>query len=289
MFQLYPLTYEQRLNKDADWALGEGSMHFEQKSAVQQALRSITAQLDALQVDYAVAGGMALFSHGFRRFTEDIDILVTRDGLKTIHDSLEGHGYVPPFRGSKNLRDAENGVRIEFLITGEYPGDGKPKPVAFPTPHEVAMERDGIRYLNLPTLIELKLASGMSNADRLKDLADVQELIKLFALSPGFQDSLNPYVRGKYQELRQAVMGNAGRYAQIRQGAPTTDAIASLDDLILHDAQAAVDLKAMKQDGVFLDVERSRPARGYYVLVTHDADVATRHGLHDEAEILYEE
>ena len=283
------VLYEERLANDSRWALAEGSMHFEQKSAVQQALRSITAQLDALQVDYAVAGGMALFSHGFRRFTEDVDILVTRDGLKTIHDRLEGRGYVPPFRGSKNLRDAENGVRIEFLIAGEYPGDGKPKPVAFPTPHEVAMERDGIRYLNLPTLIELKLASGMSNADRLKDLADVQELIKLFALPPDFQDSLNPYVRGKYQELRQAVMGNAKRYAQIRQGIPTTDATASLDDLILHDAQAATELTVMRQDGVLLDVERSRPARGYYVLVTYDADVATRHDLHDEAEILYEE
>ena len=181
------ILYEERLRDDFAWALTEGSMHFEQKSAVQQALRNITAQLDALHVDYAVAGGMALFSHGFRRFTEDVDILVTRDGLKTIHDHLEGRGYVPPFRGSKNLRDAENGVRIEFLVTGEYPGDGKPKPVAFPTPHEVAMERDGIRYLNLPTLIELKLASGMSNTDRLKDLADVQDSSNCLRSRPVFR------------------------------------------------------------------------------------------------------
>ena len=72
--------------------------------------------------------------HGFRRFTEDVDILVTRDGLKAIHAHLEGLGYVPPFTGSKNLRDTEHGVRIEFLIAGEFPGDGKPKPVAFPGP-----------------------------------------------------------------------------------------------------------------------------------------------------------
>ena len=86
-----------------------------------------------LNIPYAVAGGMALFSHGFRRFTEDVDILVTREGLDRLHRELEGLGYVPLFPGSKNLRDADSGVRVEFLVTGDFPGDGKPKPVAFPT------------------------------------------------------------------------------------------------------------------------------------------------------------
>ena len=48
-------------------------------------------------------------------------ILVTRAALKQIHEALEGLGYVPPFTGSKHLRDAETGVKIEFLITGDYP------------------------------------------------------------------------------------------------------------------------------------------------------------------------
>ena len=30
---------------------------------------------------------MAMFLHGFRRFTEDVDVLVTREGLAKIHDS----------------------------------------------------------------------------------------------------------------------------------------------------------------------------------------------------------
>ena len=64
--------------------------------------------------------------------------LVTREGLKAIHAHLEGLGYVPPFSGSKNLRDTEHGVRIEFLIAGEFPGDGKPKPVAFLSPNRPA-------------------------------------------------------------------------------------------------------------------------------------------------------
>lgn len=79
-------------------------------------------------MEYAVCGGVALNAHDFRRFTEVVDILVTRESLKVIHDRLDGLGYVPPFRGSKNLRDVEQGVRIEFLLSGDYPGDGKPKP-----------------------------------------------------------------------------------------------------------------------------------------------------------------
>jgi hypothetical protein len=35
---------------------------------------------------------MALFHHGLRRFTEDVDILVTKEGLKKIHAELAGLG-----------------------------------------------------------------------------------------------------------------------------------------------------------------------------------------------------
>lgn len=156
------LDYTQRMNADINWALREGGMFFQNESEVQKSLRRITSRLNDLGIDYAVVGGMALFLHGFRRFTEDVDILVTREGLAKIHEKLEGSGYRPPFAGSKNLRDTENGVRIEFLIAGEFPGDGKPKPVAFPEPLNAAMERDGVRFLNAASIIELKIASGGS-------------------------------------------------------------------------------------------------------------------------------
>lgn len=170
------LSYEERLARDPRWALSEGSRYFEEKSSLQQALRKIALRLEELNIPYPIAGGLAQFHHGFRRFTEDVDILVTPDGLKAIHHELEGLGYLPVFAGSKNLRDTDLGVRIKFLVTGQFPGDGQPKPVAFPDPRQVAESFDGIKYVNLPTLIELKLASGMTNSQRLKDLADVQEL-----------------------------------------------------------------------------------------------------------------
>ena len=92
-----------------------------------------------------------------------------------MHAALDGLGYVRPFEKSKNLRDTESGVKIEFLVAGEFPGDGKLKPVSFPDPSKVAIERRGIRFLNLRTLIELKLASGLTGGDRKRDLIDIQQ------------------------------------------------------------------------------------------------------------------
>jgi len=199
------LPYETRLERDRRWALSEASDFFSGGGGVQESLRRITRRLEELSIPYAVAGGMALFQHGHRRFTEDIDILVSREGLRAVHEHLDGLGYVPPFAGSKNLKDVQSGVRIEFLITGDYPGDGKPKPVAFADPADVSVVIDGIRYLNLPTLVEMKLASGMTNVLRTKDIGDVVELIQVLKLPSDFVQKLNPYVREKYTELWQAV------------------------------------------------------------------------------------
>lgn len=202
------LTYEQQLDRDFRWALMEGSMHFEKDSAVHKTLSRITRRLDELGVPYAVVGGMALFYHGFRRFTEDVDILVTREGLKVIHERLEGLGYLPPFGGSKNLRDTDTGVRIEFLVSGDYPGDGLPKPVAFPDPTGAGVEVDNMRFLQLPRLLDLKLASGMTNPRRAKDLVDVQQLIEALDLPEDFALQLNPFVQEKYKELWTIIHSN---------------------------------------------------------------------------------
>ena len=199
------IAYEQLLDRQLQWALREGSMHFEEKSAVHLTLRKITGRLGELNIPYAVAGGMALFFHGFRRFTEDVDILVTPEGLQQIRRDLEGLGYVPVFAGSRSLRDKDSGVRIEFLVSGEFPGDAKPKPVAFPDPSEASIEKDNVRWLSLPSLIELKLASGITSPGRLRDLADVQELIRILDLPADFGRQLQPFVREKYAELRASV------------------------------------------------------------------------------------
>ncbi len=196
------IPYEKRLHEDRRWAMAQGGGYFRKDNDVFKTMYRIAGRLDALGIPYAVVGGMALFEHGFERFTDDVDLLVTPENLKVIHERLEGLGYVPPFTGSKQLRDVESGVRIEFLISGAFPGDGKPKPVAFPNPADVGIDRDGIVFLSLPKLIELKLASGMTGGiHRMKDFTDVVEMIKIRQLPADFAEQLDPYVRGRYLEF----------------------------------------------------------------------------------------
>ena len=66
-------------------------------------------------------------------------------------------------------------------------------------------EVEGIRILELPRLVELKLASGMTAPDRLRDLADVQELIRAEKLDEAFARKLDPSVREKFVELVRSI------------------------------------------------------------------------------------
>jgi len=117
-----------------------------------------------------------------------------------------GLGYCPASPGAtKQFRMTAENVRVEVVTTGEYPGDGLPKPVVFPDPSENVEEIDGVRTITLEKLIELKLASGMTAADRLKDLADVQEIIKIKGLGSEFAEKLDESVREKFRELQQAI------------------------------------------------------------------------------------
>ncbi|MDP6353787.1 MAG: nucleotidyltransferase family protein [Planctomycetota bacterium] len=194
-------AHETLLRKGGEIALQNASRFFMKDDPVHHTLKNICGRLQDLDIDYAVVGGMALVAHGYIRTTVDVDILLNQDGLKRAHDALEGLGYRPPFEGSKNLRDTQTGVRIEFLISGGYPGDGKPKPVTFPEPSDTSIVIDGISYLNLNSLLELKLASGMTNPGRIRDLADVQELIRTLELPEKRAEELNPFVREKFVEL----------------------------------------------------------------------------------------
>jgi len=184
----------------------EGRRYFMGKGRLNNTLARLASGLEEHRIPYAVIGAAALLAHGYPRFTEDIDLLMTPEGLDKFHAELIGLGYAPAFPGArKRLLSTIDGVSIEVMTTGEFPGDGKPKPVSMPDPANASTEIDGIKFVTLENLIELKLAWGISAPHRLKDLADVQELIKIKNLDAHFADKLDPYVRAKYIELEEAV------------------------------------------------------------------------------------
>lgn len=187
-------------------AYDEGLRFFMGEGTLNDTLRRVAKDLDNCLIDYNVIGAVALNQHGYRRFTEDIDLLLTREGLEKFRNELVGKGFRPAFEGAtRKFRTTRENVTVEIITAGEFPGDGKPKSVAFPNPNESVTEIDGIKTVSLEKLIELKLASGMTAPARLKDLADVQEIIKIKNLSAEFAEKLDLFVREKFIELQQAV------------------------------------------------------------------------------------
>jgi len=172
-------------------------------SAVQLAAASLARRLEELRIDYAVAGAIALGVYGVLRATVDVDVVIRREDLARFKSEWLGRGYVEVFPGSKGIRDTEHGVKIDFLLTGDFPGDGLPKPVAFPEPAKTRLDLERFAVVPIETLVELKLASGMTAPHRGQDLVDVQRLVHEVRLPRDFAAKLHPYVRAKYDEVWQ--------------------------------------------------------------------------------------
>jgi len=176
-----------------------------EQGAVYESMRRLAKRLHEENISYAVIGGMAVTAHGHPRLTLDVDILLTPAGLNKFREQLVGRGYVAAFPGAtKTFVDAESKVKIEIITAGEFPGDGLPKPVAFPDPAGKSIERDAVRFIMLEKLVELKLASGLTAPHRLRDLADVQDLIIALALPRELEEKLDASVRAEYRRLWEA-------------------------------------------------------------------------------------
>ena len=199
-------VYPNLNSRSVDEILSESEAFFMKAGKVHHTLKRLARALGEEAIPYAIVGGMALNLLGYTRETVDVDILLTPSGLEKFHERLVGKGYIPAFSGAtKSFLDAETRVKVEALITGEYPGDGKPKPVAFPEPESFSVERDGYRVITLEKLIELKLASGMTAPHRLRDLADVQDLISILELPLELEEQLDDSVRNEYRRLWETV------------------------------------------------------------------------------------
>ena len=193
-------------------ALEKADEYFMGIHEVQRTADALVRRLREMRIDFAIAGALALQVHGVSRMTEDVDVLITREGLERFKELWLGRGYVELRPGGKPIRDTETKVKIDFLITGDFPGDGRPKPIAFPDPRAAAVEGERYAVVVLPRFVELKLASGMTAPDRPRDLDDVIRIIRARELGRDFQDELNPYVRAKYLELWEVAHTPAGEY-----------------------------------------------------------------------------
>ncbi len=81
-------------------AYDEGLRFFMGEGTLNDTLRRVAKDLDNCLIDYNVIGAVALNQHGYRRFTEDIDLLLTREGLEKFRNELVGKEFRPAFEGA---------------------------------------------------------------------------------------------------------------------------------------------------------------------------------------------
>ena len=175
--------------------LREIDMFFAGRSKEHRTLRRLSQRLAKEKIAYAIMGGMAVNAHRHERTTNDVDVLVTPEGLERFRTKFVGKQYLRVEGRDRRFTDKDTGVTIDVLVTGGIPGFGKPGPIRFPDPADVGETIDTIQVVNFQTLIELKLA-----ARRHQDFADVVNLIRIHNLDDSFQDELHSSVRRDFLE-----------------------------------------------------------------------------------------
>jgi hypothetical protein len=182
-----PLNFRRRL-KEID-------MFFNRTDPVHQTMYRLVRRLEKAKIPYAIVGAMAVNAHNYRRTTDDVDILLTAEGLAQFRERLLGKHYDPLPGRNRRFVERKSLVTVDVLVTGLFPGSGKPGPIAYPAPEAVSEKIDKMNVVDLVTLVQLKLA-----AHRHKDFGDVVELIRVHSLDEDFAKRLHPSVRRDYIE-----------------------------------------------------------------------------------------
>lgn len=168
---------------------------FEGRDEVHKSLRRLIKRLERAGIAYAIVGGMALSAHRYRRVTTDLDVLLTPEGFAEFQKRFVPRNYSRNPNRKRRFTDRANEVGVDVLVTGLFPGSGEPGPIAFPDPRKVSEEVNEKRVVNLPTLVQLKLA-----ARRHKDFGDVVELIRVNNLDESFLKRLHTAVHQDFIE-----------------------------------------------------------------------------------------
>jgi hypothetical protein len=170
-------------------------MFFQKNDPVHQTLRRLAKRPERADIPYAVMGAMAVNLHGARRTTDDVDVLLTREGLERFRNELLPRFYRPVPGRSRRFVERNSGVTVDCLVQGGVPGLGRPGPIRFPDPSEVREEIENVKVINLPQLVQLKLAAGCYY-----DFGDVAYLIRVHGLDESFLKKLHPAVHRDFIE-----------------------------------------------------------------------------------------
>jgi len=141
-------------------------------------VRALDHVLNACGCEAVVGGGWAVWRHGYvGRVTQDVDIALPKASVDEFlrAATLSGFEQLAQPKGCwPKLLHRETGIEVDVLPEGGRPGTvSRPAPTTIPHPQAMGAVRGILKYISLPSLVELKLAAG-----RLRDEADVVELAR---------------------------------------------------------------------------------------------------------------
>jgi hypothetical protein len=141
-------------------------------------IQSLDRLLESIRCEAVVAGGWAVWRHGYLgRVTQDLDIVVPAASVEELLRvaAVSGFEVTPATAGLwPKLRHKESGINVDILPEGATPGTPtKPAPTKIPHPSRLGASGMRLTYIDLPGLVELKLAAA-----RARDESDVVELLR---------------------------------------------------------------------------------------------------------------
>ena len=163
-----------------------------------QTCRRVRGLLDAVGIDHAVCGGVAVCLHGYQRNTTDLDLVIDAVNQAATRQALSSAGFEWQVDTAKF--QSPGGCPIRFQITVQTAGRGSGVSIPAPRGRDNVEDGDELCVVRLSQLIEMKLASGQANPRQFhKDFADVVELIVIRHLDGSFAARLHPSVRQAFR------------------------------------------------------------------------------------------
>jgi hypothetical protein len=158
-------------------------------------VKEVVKILNDYGIDYAITGAIAMETYNYKRATDDIDIIISKEGFKKLQ-KLEGRYFHFRHGTKKNFYyNASFGkVEVDIIVEGENKSG-----VVMPNPKTIRTKIGGIYYIHLKKLLELKLAGGNQKM-REYDWPDVIRLIRENNLDNDYYTNFLKYKK-KYLEL----------------------------------------------------------------------------------------
>ena len=158
----------------------------EDRGEILETARRVTEALKSAGVEGGVVGGVAVFLHGYRRTTTDVDVFTPDSaGLKR---AFEDAGFI----WSDEKREfyyRDGSIPVQILTDDVV------------IPPRGYSEIRGVRVIRLADLITMKVDSGSSDYWRQKDIADVIELMRVVGFGGEMTSKLHPKVRRDFREI----------------------------------------------------------------------------------------